>query len=103
MAWTVHLIGTLVHPDAHPDHERSTALQDFALRLARQMHLSLVLHLQGNGAGAPPLLSFALRGQEQGWHVCRGIAEKVAHQLHTLGMSYWATQRRQDRQRQEGR
>jgi hypothetical protein len=97
-----HGINTEGHPGAQGVYARDRALQDFALCLARQMRLSLVLSLLENGAGVPSLVSLALGCPEQGWHVSYGTLEEVAHQLHTLGMSYWAEQRRQYRQRQKG-
>jgi hypothetical protein len=103
MEGMAHGIKTGAQPGAQAVHERYSALQDFALGLARQMHLSLVLHLQWSGAGAPPLLSLALGGPEQGWHVACGTAEEVAHQLHALGMHHWATWRRHRRQRRAER
>src|SRR5262245_12713846 len=90
-----HCSDTGAPPDTQAGHERYSALQDFALGLARQMHLSLVLYLQRAGTSAPPQLFLKLGGPEQGWHVACGTLEEAARQLHALGMHYWATRRRQ--------
>jgi hypothetical protein len=100
MEWRLPCTGTGRYPDAPAVHARYRTLQDFARGLAGQMHCSLVLSLLEHVAGGPPLLSLALGGSEQGWHVACGTAEEVAHQLHALGMHYWATRRRHHRQAQ---
>ena len=88
---------TGLHPKVH---DRWNALQDFATHLARAMQRDIIIVW---GVDTPqPTHLLLLETEACNWQATYYTVEDLAHRLHTLGMHYWAIQRRKHRQCQKG-
>jgi hypothetical protein len=86
---------------SHTIYDRWDTIQDFATHLAQAMQQEIIIVW---GVDAPqPTHLLVLETADGTWQAAYYTVEDLAHRLHTLGMHYWATQRRQYRQCQKGR